>query len=159
MTDRGLRVPLALVALAALALIPATGCLDMLNPSLVSGFGFSPTTALEPPKGTILILLMNTSDTVAVATVDVYKENGGQVVLKMVARPFSLVSERDHQAVIQDCDVSSIQLRTVTIGPDPNNIAGTLSPLVMGRNLYCGNVVAIWIVQSGAAYFANLGVF
>ncbi len=139
--------------LAGLGLAGVAGC----NPSLAMTLGLDPVALLDPPDGTLLIMVMNTADTAAVATVAVNKTNGGQLELKIPALPFSTAHDLDHVTVIQDCDVTSIQLLGVTVA-GVGEIASDRPPLAMGVSLSCGDVVVIWITQA-QNYFANLSVF
>ena len=158
MTNRRLRAAVALLALAAPGLGAVAGC-DVLNPSLVAGVGVNPIAAMDVPDGSILIVVMNDSDSVAVAHLTIEKTNGWVVHLAIPVLPFDANSDEDFAMVVQDCDIASIQYRGSFITALRNFIDEDNSPLVGGRVVNCGNVIAIWITQSGLNYYSNLSVF
>jgi hypothetical protein len=145
MNLRRLRTPVVLVTLAALATGTGCGGGGIFNPSLFVTVGGSPLRALDQPDGSIIILVMNLTDATAAARIRVTKENGGVLVLTVPVAAFESGVEPDHVAVVQDCDIASIQLLGVT-SEDGVDIPSFSPPIRKGFELSCGKVVAITIL-------------
>ena len=82
----------------------------MLNPSLFATLGANPVRALDTPDGSLVILVMNRTSVTVAARVIVTKKNGGQLDLTIPAGPLGSGTTPDHFAVVQDCDVETIDV-------------------------------------------------
>lgn len=141
---------LALVGacLAVVGLCAVAGC-GMLNPSLFATTGLNPVRSLDTPEGSLVILVMNRTNVTVAARVTVTKQNGGQIELTIPAGPFGSGTTPDHAAVVQDCDVETIDLIGITAEGDIE-IPSFSAPLRDGLELSCGKVVAIFVAALGA---------
>ena len=140
------------MALGACVLATVSGC-GILNPSLVGTLAGSSVASLPLPSGSIVILAMNQTDQPAIVSVQIAKHNEASKVWNLGLAAFGDAFGWDHGALVQECDVESIQLLSVTTsfeGGEPIELPSDSPPLLVGVNLSCGNVVAITITGVGA---------
>jgi len=152
-----------LVGLTALLIAGVAGC-GVLNPSLVGTTILSSTESLDNPEGTIVIVVMNTTSSLAAARFEITKRNGGTVDLTVPVLPFDgdPANEGDRAMVVQDCDITSIQLVDVLASLSTGGIqqfGQDLAPLTMGDRLSCGKVVALTITGTEPNLLVTLQVF
>ncbi|HSW44954.1 MAG TPA: hypothetical protein VLM89_05240 [Phycisphaerae bacterium] len=150
------------VALIHLLTAMMAGC-GVLNPSLVGTVAGSSAGTLEPPQGTILISVFNTTTSIAAARFEITKKNGGVLNLVIPVQPAdnNPANEADHGTVIQDCDVQSIRLAEV-LASVPGGVQqfGTgLAPLEDGLQLSCGKSVVVTIVGTPPNLLATLNMY
>lgn len=137
---RNLRVPIFLV-LISFGLLGCSG----LNPALIGTLGGNSSSNLPSPEGTIIIMVMNGTNSPVLTKLRATKANLGTVELNLVTLPFDDPTNLDHVAVVQDCDLASIafdELQFVGIA-GPERVPFARSPLIFGESLFCGNVVTI----------------
>ena len=135
----GFGVSPAWLVLAGLTGGVVSGC-GVVNPSLVAVLpGGTQTSTMDSPKGQIVILVINLTPSTTQANVLVTKTNGGQVTLNIAVPAFA------HRAFTQECEVQKIEFVQASYAGATGavQIPFTVSPLVSGVNLECGNVVAI----------------
>lgn len=149
--------------MATTAWMASSGC-GVLNPALLGTVGGSSVTGMEPPRGTILILVRNLSNAAAAARLELVKENGGVLSLAVPVQAFQddPTDRTDRATIVQDCDVEQIQLLEVlAASPDGEiqQVAVDRPPLLHGVEFSCGRVVVISIVGIAPNLFIEIGVF
>ena len=155
----------AVLLVFLLAVVPG-GC-GVLNPSLAGTVLPNGVGTLEPPQGTILIALLNTSNTGAAVTLNITKQNGEVLVLLIPLLPAdgNPGIDTDRAIVVQDCDVAAIQATKITIQDVltglPLNIDLTVqfSPVRDGVDLSCGKVVVLTVLGQTPDIQATVQVF
>jgi hypothetical protein len=142
------------LGVVACSLLAVLGC-GVVNPDLVGTVGGNPATATTPVDANIVILVMNLTPVTAQASVRVTKRNQGVVELNIP------VSSLDHAAVVQNCEVTSVEFVEASFaGPGGAVVVpASVSPLVVGQNLNCGGVVAITITGTPPGVFVTVQGF
>jgi hypothetical protein len=119
------------LALCLASLLVAAGC----NPGLISALGGDTSTALTPPSGYIMVLLMNRSLLSVKATFDVVKEN------RTTKRWDISTGAVNWFALLQDCDTAIVQFQQFTDGT--TTTPANLGPIQKGNGMQCGQVIAV----------------
>jgi hypothetical protein len=119
---------------------------------------------LDNPEGTIAIVVLNSTSSQAAARFQITKRNGGTVDLTVPVLPFDgdPADEGDRAMVVQDCDVTTIELVDVLAALSTGGVqqfGQDLAPLNMGEQLTCGKVIAVTITGSEPNLLVNLQVF
>lgn len=124
----------------------------MLNPDVLGAVGGNTASQFEGGQGNIVILVVNQTPVTTQANIEITKANGGVLTLNIP------VPANDHEAIVQTCDVDTIQILQASYAGTGGAviIPATVSPLQMGLNLQCGGVVAI--TMTGAPPNVFLGV-
>ena len=157
MNNRRLRAPIILLTTSMLTL--TSGCGSVLNPSFLNFFGINTTRALEAPYGDIIVLLMNQGSDQIVVDVSITKENGSSMIHTVALSPYRDASGNDWHTIVQQCDVDQIEVLRITVslaGGDLVDAPANIGVLQKGRDLFCGNVVAITIFGIGATPTAEV---
>jgi hypothetical protein len=138
----------------AASLLVVLGC-GVANPALVGTLGSNTAAAVTGIESNIAIMVMNLTPVTTQASIRVNKRNGGVVDLNIPVQPF------DHTAVVQNCDVVSVEFVEASYAGPAGAVAipTTVSPLVVGLNLNCGGVVAITIAGTPPGVFVTVQGF
>jgi len=141
MKRRDLGTKLFLLMLLGAASAAVHGC-GVLNPSLVSTLTLGTQGGTIEAKGNVVILVMNTSSVTTQANIRVTRDDGGQVTLNIAVPAFG------HRTFTQECEVQQIEFVEASFADVDGavQIPFSVSPLVSGVNLDCGDVVAITMI-------------
>ena len=157
MNSRRLRAPIILLTAAMLTL--TSGCGSILNPSFLNFFGINTTVALEAPVGDIIILVMNQGSDRIVMDIAVTKDSGSVMTHTIALSPYRDASGEDWKSIVQQCDVFEIEVLRITVSlasGDLVDIPANIGVLQKGRDLFCGNVLAITIFGIGGTPTAEV---
>jgi hypothetical protein len=159
------RSKLQILALAGcgLLLLPVLGCAfaaDLINPDFLRQVGFDPAT-IVPPAGKVLVAFTN--DTSASATFYAYyTEASLEGVVLTGGNLTSLVDAGTTRSEAVDCPFETTAPgrlgggaadTTAAIVNDPAGqvvVAYAGTPLVMGLDFVCGDLIEIQLIQTGA---------
>lgn len=148
---------LRFAALTAVLTIGSLGC--GINPALIGGFTGNSTNNLQPPTGSIVIVAMNRTPAPALVRLVANKQYGGQIAINLSTFGAGDVNNRDYMAVVQDCDIQSIEFIDIIVQSQTATIPFAFAPLVAGETLSCGKVVAITLEGTAPNIVPTVVVF
>ncbi len=169
MTHFGRRFSAVLCSAAA---VLGGGCVigtDLLNPSLLSSVGFDPDTVIAP-QGRIVVAFTN-STSAAVAFVAAASDDPADPTANARAISTDFLASGETRSLVLDCPVGvitpgapSADFSTGTVaavavtGTDAVDIVYAGTPVIVGTDMQCGDVLQIEAVQFGTAEGVAFGL-